>query len=300
MTELPIKGVGCAVATPFNKDLSIDHCALADHCTQLIADGVDLLAVLGTTSEANSLSTHERMEVLEKLLQNGIPATKLLPGTGVNATPETAGLTRHAADLGVAGVVMLPPSYYKSPSEEGIVRSYLDVLDRLGASAPRIILYNIPQMTMVPITDLIIAPLRAEAPDVFVGIKDSSGDEANMRALIDTFPGFSVFPGADPLMWPILKVGGAGCITATSNLVGTALANIYRDPESSNAQAYQDRIVKMRELSQGGYQISMIKALVSIRYGASGWTHVRPPLIGASEQQFQKLSREKDFIHQDV
>jgi 4-hydroxy-tetrahydrodipicolinate synthase len=107
-----VSGVNCAAATPYNADLSIDFGLFAAHCRQLIADGCHGIALLGTTGEANSLSSAERRALLETALAAGIAPNALIPGTGLNAAAETAELTRHALANGVTTVVMLPPCYY--------------------------------------------------------------------------------------------------------------------------------------------------------------------------------------------
>lgn len=299
MNHTKIRGVGCAVATPFNADYSVDISAMVDHCRALLDDGVHYLAVLGTTGEANSLSVAERMDLLERLIAAGLPANLFLPGTGVCSFSETVCLTRHAHDLGVSGVVMLPPFYYKDPSEDALVKYYETVADLLQGDAPNIILYNIPQMSTVAITPALVKRLRARFADLFVGIKDSSGEAANTLSLIRDIPSLAVFPGPDALMWPLLAEGSAGCITATSNLIGKELAALFDDPARGDAQQIQDRIVAMRELSLGGYQIARVKAMIAVRHGYKGWKRTRPPMMPVSETEFAALNDRADFIRSD-
>ncbi len=222
-----LTGVYCAAVTPVQANLLPDLGAMAAHARALIADGCDGVALLGTTGEANSFSLKERQQMLEAAVA-AVGAGRLLPGTGVNALPETVELTRHALSLGVTRVVMLPPCYYKGVSDEGLFRAYAQVIETLGDSRLQVVLYHIPQVSGVPIGHDLIERLVTAFPGTVVGIKDSAGKIDNMAAMIARFPGFAVLAGADPLLLPLLGMGGAGCITATSNLVADSLAMVFR------------------------------------------------------------------------
>ena len=264
---LPITGVYCAATTPVNADLSPNLAAFAAHCHRLLADGCDGVALLGTTGEANSFAMAERKSILEAALAAGIDPARLMPGTGVVALPETIELTRHALSVGVNRVVMLPPSYYKGVSEEGLFRAYAQVIEAIGDNNLQVVLYHIPQVSGVPISHDLIERLVSAFPGTVVGIKDSAGKLDNMQAMIARFPGFSVLAGADPLLLPLMQMGGAGSITATSNLVGAELATVFRganDPaQAAEVAAAQARINAHRDLSNSYVQIPAIKAMVA-------------------------------------
>src|SRR4029453_1380999 len=147
----------------------------------------------------------EGKALLEAAVKAGVAPERLMPGTGVAALTETVELTRHALSLGVATLVMLPPFYYKDVTEDGLFAAYSEVVERVADPRLKVVLYHIPQVSAVPITFPLIERLRARYPEVFVGIKDSAGQLANMEALVERFPGFSVLAGADPLMLPLLR-----------------------------------------------------------------------------------------------
>ena len=283
MSALHPRGVFSAALTPMDADLAPDHAAFVAHAKRLLDQGCDGIAMLGTTGEANSFTVAERQGLLEATVAGGIAPDRLLPGTGVVALPDTVALTRHALSLGVTTVVMLPPFYYKGVSEEGIFAAYSHVVERIGDTRLRIVLYHIPPMSAVPIGFGVIERLRARYPGTFTGIKDSSGDFANMQALVAAFPGLSVLAGADPLMLPLLKAGGAGCITATSNLVAADLAFVFRhhaDPaRAAEVEAAQARIVAARNRASRFPQIASLKLLLADRTGQPGWHRLRPPLL---------------------
>jgi 4-hydroxy-tetrahydrodipicolinate synthase len=287
-----IRGVFCASATPLNADLTPDLGAFAAHARTLIDDGCDGIALLGTTGEANSFALAERRTILEAAA-SAVGPERLMPGTGVNALPETIELTRHALSLGVTRVVMLPPSYYKGVSDEGLFRAYAQVIEAIGDTRLQVLLYHIPQVSGVPISHDLIERLVTAFPGTVVGIKDSAGKLENMQAMIVRFPGFSVLAGADPLLLPLLGMGGAGCITATSNLVADSLATVFRhhaDPDrQAEVAAAQARINAFRDLSNSYTQIPAIKAMVAFRHGAALWTRTRPPLVGLSPQELANL-----------
>jgi 4-hydroxy-tetrahydrodipicolinate synthase len=293
MTDLPISGVFCAAATPVNADLMPDHAAFVAHCWQLLEDGCDGVALLGTTGEANSFSAVERMALLEAAVAAGLPPAQLLPGTGVAAWTETVALTKHALSLGVTQVVMLPPFYYKNLSDDALFAAYATIVERIADPRLRVVLYHIPQFSAVPITFPVIERLRACFPGTFAGIKDSSGDFENMAALVLAFPGLSVLAGADPLMLPLLKKGGAGCITATSNLVGADLAFVFRhhaDPAfAAEVEAAEARIVAARNRVSRFAQIPSVKTLLARRSGNDMWRAVRPPLLTLTEDEAAAL-----------
>lgn len=293
MSTLHPTGVYSAALTPLTEDLSPDLPVFVEHAKRLIAQGCDGIALLGTTGEANSFSTDERRAILEAAVSGGIETRRLLPGTGVVAIPETVALTKHALSLGVNTVVMLPPFYYKAPSEEGVIAAYSEIVERIGSSDLRVILYHIPQMSAVPITATIIEALLKRYPGTFTGIKDSFGDFSNMEMLVDRFPGFAVLAGADPLLLPLMRKGGAGCITATSNLVAADLAFIYRHANDASmaaeVDAAQARVVAKRGQASKFAQMASLKVLLAEETGHQGWSRLRPPLLPLTADEAAQL-----------
>jgi 4-hydroxy-tetrahydrodipicolinate synthase len=289
MTSLHPRGVFSAALTPLTADLSPDHALFVAHARRLLEQGCDGIALLGTTGEANSFTVAERQGLLEATVAAGIAPERLLPGTGVVALPDTVALTKHALSLGVDTVVMLPPFYYKGVTDDGLFAAYAEVVERVADPRLRVVLYHIPPMSAVPITFPVIDRLRRRYPGTFTGIKDSSGDLANMRALVTEFPGLSVLAGADPLMLPLLKDGGAGCITATSNLVAADLAFVFRyhaDPAlAAEVEAAQARIVAARNRVSRFHQIASLKVLMAEQTAEPGWRRMRPPLVALTEAE---------------
>lgn len=293
-------GVFSAAATPFDAEGSVDYARLAAHCRQLIEAGCHGIALLGSTGEANSLSSAERMRALEAVVAGGVAPDRILPGTGVCALPETVALTRHALSLGVETVVMLPPFYYKGVSDEGLADAYARVVEAVADPRLKIVLYHIPPIAQIPLSFALIARLRERFPSVFVGIKDSGGELGHMLELVRSFPGFAVLAGADPFLRPVLQAGGAGCITATSNLVAAELRTVFdhhADPARAAAVAAAEaRIVALRSLSTRYAQIPTVKAMIAHRSGEAGWARLRPPLRALDAEARRIVAAEMDQL----
>jgi 4-hydroxy-tetrahydrodipicolinate synthase len=299
-TELHPTGVFCAALTPVDASLKPDFEHFVSHCRSLVADGCAGVALLGTTGEANSFSTGERKALLEAALAGGLRPQQLLPGTGVTALTETVELTQHALSVGVTTVVMLPPFYYKDVTEDGLFASYAETIERVGDEQLRVVLYHIPQVSALPIPFSLIERLLARYPRTVVGIKDSAGKLENMTAMVERFPGFAVLSGADPLMLPLLRQGGAGAITATTNLVASDLAYVFRhhaDPaRAADVEAAQARVVAMRTLASTYAQMASLKTLLAARTGHAGWRRMRPPLVQLADEQARDLLARYDEL----
>jgi len=295
-----ISGVYCAAATPVRADGTPDLPLFAEHCRLLLEEGCHGIAMLGTTGEANSFGVRQRMALLDAAINGGTPADALLPGTGANAVADAVTLTRHALDVGARGVVLLPPFYYKGISEEGLFRFYAGVVEGVADDRLNVVLYHIPQVSQIPIGHDLIARLMDTFPGVFVGIKDSSGDLENMQAMTERFPDLGVLAGADPLMLPVLQMGGAGAITATSNLRADALRIVidhFADPAQAGAvEAAQARINEWRTLSNRFVQLPTIKAMLARARGDRGWLNLMPPLVELSEAELKDVWDEMERL----
>lgn len=281
-----LKGVFSAALTPLDADLDVDVGALVRHARWLLDHGCDGLAVLGTTGEANSLTVEERLAILDALGQSGIPGRALLPGTGCCAIPDTVRLTRRALAIGAAGVLALPPFYYKNVSDDGVYASFARVIEGVGDERLRLYLYHFPKMSMVPIGHGVIERLLKDFGPVVAGMKDSSGELDNMTSVARAFPGFAVFAGWDHLMLPLLKAGGAGCITAAANIAAPLSAQVYAGWRTGDVTAAQARLEAVRHAISAHQQTAALKAVLARATGDPAWANVRPPLVplGAAER----------------
>ncbi|MBC7433007.1 MAG: dihydrodipicolinate synthase family protein [Rubritepida sp.] len=271
-------GINVAVLTAMHEDLSPNLDAMAGHAHWLLANGANGLGVLGTTGEANSFSGSERRAILEGLVARGIPAAKLMPGTGVSSLTETVELTLHARGLGCRGVLLLPPFYYKGPSDDGLFAYFDQVARRVGGGIA-LYLYHFPQQSAVPFSLALLERLLDAHPGVFKGVKDSSGDYANMKAMIDAFAprGFEVYSGSDEYVQRILADGGAGCITAAGNTNCHWGGIVYARRTGPEADAAQAMLGATRKAATAAPLIPNLREVIARSTGDMGWRNIRPP-----------------------
>lgn len=298
MTTTPkLSGIFSPVLTPFNADLSPNTDAFIRHCKWLIASEAGL-AVFGTNSEANSLSVSEKRNLLDALLEAGVPGARIMPGTGCCALTDSVELTKHATDAGVGGVLMLPPFYYKGVSDDGLFRNYAEIIERVGDNRLRIYLYNIPTVAQVTISLNLIERLLTAYPRTIAGIKDSSGDWNNTEAMLKQFQpeGFDVFAGSEVFLLPTLRGGGVGCITATGNVNPTPMVALYRSWQGAEADAQQAALDITRAAFQKYSMIPAMKAVIAKYSKQDSWKTVRPPLTMLSVEQEKSLFDSLDVI----
>lgn len=286
--HLQLKGVMAPVLTPFRPDLSLDCKLFVRFCRWLERQGVGL-AIFGTNSEANSLSVEERLEALAELIEQGIRASALVPGTGACAIPDSVRLTRAAVAAGCSGVLMLPPFYYKGISEEGLFAAFAEVIERVGDKRLRVLLYHIPQVSGVPLPLSLIERLIRRYPQTVVGMKDSSGDFNNTKSAIERFPGFRVYAGSDSLLFQTLRHGGAGCISATANVNPGAILRLRQNWQGEKAEKLQQELVRIRTIFEDFPMIAALKAATAHFGGSRGFATVRPPLTRLTEPQLGEL-----------
>lgn len=280
-------GVIAPVLTPFGDDGTPDLDRFVEHSEWLLEDGCTALAPFGTTSEGNSIGLDERMELLEELVDAGIDPKKLMPGTGTCSIADAIALTEHAVDLGVGGVLMLPPFYYKNPSEEGLFRYFAEVIEEVGDDSLRVYLYHIPPVAQVGFPLSLIKRLKDEYPETVVGLKDSSGDWSNTKAILDAFPGFEVFPGSEAFMLDGLRNGAAGCISASANVAAKSIRRVFDHWQSPDADKIQAEVSALRKAIQSYPMIPVLKGIVAHYRDDPGWADVRPPLVEMSADEIQ-------------
>jgi 4-hydroxy-tetrahydrodipicolinate synthase len=293
-THMPVqalRGVIVPMLTPFNDDLSIATDLYIEHARRLFDQGCAGIAPFGTTGEALSVGIGERVAAIESLVDAGIDPGRMIPGTGLSNVVDTARLSRACLDLGCAGVMTLPPFYYKAVTEDGLYRYFECLLKNIGEDA-RVYLYHIPPVAIVGIPPALAARLHAAFPDKVVGIKDSSGDWDNTRALFE-IDGMIVYPGSEIPLIDALELGGQGCISATANLNARDIADVIRlrdDGDMDAARTLHQKVIGFREAVEAHGPIPAQKRLLAISTGDSRWANVRPPLSGMPQQEGEALA----------
>jgi 4-hydroxy-tetrahydrodipicolinate synthase len=290
-----IGGVLSPVVTPFTADLTPDPERFVRQCRWLLSQDVGL-AVFGTNSEANSLAVEEKIELLDRLVGAGLDPARMMPGTGCCALPDSVRLTAHAVKLGCAGVLMLPPFYYKGVSDDGLFRSFAEVIERVGEARLRVYLYHIPPVAQVPITLGLVERLLQAYPAQTAGMKDSGGDWANTQAFLDAFArsGFGVFAGSETFLLRNMRAGGAGCISATANVHPGPISHLFATWRAADADAQQARLDEIRGVFAKFPMIPALKAAIAHHAGDPAWATVRPPLVALTAPQATALVGELD------
>jgi 4-hydroxy-tetrahydrodipicolinate synthase len=302
-----IRGVLAPVVTPFKADLSPDCERFIRHCQWLLSQNCGL-AVFGTNSEANSMAAEERSTLLDALVAAGIDPSRMMPGTGCCSITETVELTTHAVKHGCAGVLMLPPFYYKNVSEEGLYRYFSDVVQRVGDTRLKIYLYHIPPVAIVGITPKLVERLLRTYPSAIVGMKDSSGDWNNTKTFLDAFAvragraasSFDVFVGSESFLLANMRNGGVGTISATANVNPATIHKLYSEWNTAgDADQQQLKLNLVREVFSSRKFPSMIAALkqaIAIYGNDPEWIRVRPPLVELTKEQATLLATELKTI----
>ncbi|WP_454825177.1 dihydrodipicolinate synthase family protein [Paraburkholderia xenovorans] len=288
-----LTGVLSPVLTPFDANGAPCSDRFIRLCRSLLDQSVGL-AIFGTNSEANSLSVKEKRALLDALLDAGLPAARMMPGTGACALPDAIELTRHAVVSGCAGVLMLPPFYYKGVSDEGVFRAFARVIDTVADERLRIYLYHIPPVAQVGFSAALIERLLDAFPQTIAGVKDSSGDWSNTAMMLERFQprGFDVFAGSETFLLRTLQAGGAGCITATGNVNAREIARLAREWRTADAALQQRRLDAIRSIFQQFPIIPAMKAAIAWQSGDEAWASVRPPLVELDASQRAKLQTE--------
>jgi 4-hydroxy-tetrahydrodipicolinate synthase len=291
MTSKPIRGVLAPLLTPFNDDSSVATDLYIAHAQWLLEQGCAGLVPFGTTGEALSVGIDERIAAVQALVDGGIDPARMIPGTGVSNVADSARLSRACLDMGCAGVMTLPPFYFKAVSEDGLYHYFVQLIEAIGADA-RVYLYHIPPIAVVGIPPALAARLRTEFPEQVIGIKDSSGDWDNTRALLD-IDGMIVYPGSELPLLDALELGAPGCISATANLNAAAIANVIRAWDRGDvdtARELHEEVKRFRLLMQDYAPIPAQKRLLAVKTGDARWANVRPPLSAMPEKVGEELA----------
>ncbi|MBM3519022.1 MAG: dihydrodipicolinate synthase family protein, partial [Alphaproteobacteria bacterium] len=292
----PLAGVFAAALTPLDDRLEPDHAALIAHCRWLLAHGCDGVAVLGTTGEANSFGVFERLRLIEAVGTAGLPRERLMIGTGCLAIPDTVELTRAAVAAGAGGILMLPPFYYKGVSDDGLFAYYARVIERVADRRLQIYVYHFPKLTGIDLAVGLIVRLHRAYPETIVGMKDSSGEWANMQAVLQALPGFALFSGTEVHLLATLRAGGAGTISATANLTAPLCARVYAAWRGGapEADALQAELTALRQRLQAYPAVASLKeAMVRLSQRAA-WRGLRPPLTNLNAGQVAALFADLD------
>jgi len=271
-----LHGVIAAIATAVDAKGEPDCARSTALARFLLETGCDGLNVLGTTGEATSFSLDQRKRVMSAYATSGLPLDRMMVGTGAAAPADAIALTKHAAELGFVGALVLPPFYYKGVHDDGLV-AYIDAILTATATAAKpipIYLYHFPAQSGLPWHVALIRRLLDTFGERIVGLKDSSGDMAYAREAAGILPRFKVFPSTEAALAEARAGVFAGCISATANLNADLCGRAFR---TGDAAALAEAVT-IRNLFNGKPLVPGIKMLLGHIHGEPQWAQVEPPL----------------------
>lgn len=284
MQKSDFAGVIAAVPTPLDGQGEPDVRRFIEHCGWVLENGCDALNVLGTTGEANSLSTQQR-QIVMKAAADRLDGSNLMVGTGSPAINTTIELTRYAHELGFSAALVLPPFYYKPVSDEGLFSWFSALVSATSDTPISIYLYNFPQLTGIRFSQELAIRLAESFPARICGAKDSSGDLEYASALA-RIPDFEVFPSNEAALSKANSEGYAGCISATVNIEPAYSAQLWRDQQNP---AILKQVTSLRQTISSQPLIPSVKFLVGRRTGDPGWEQLVPPHVPLEDKQKQSL-----------
>lgn len=281
-----IRGLWCATLTAVARDGSIDHARNFAHARWLFAQGVDGIAPFGTTGEGQSFAADERREGLDALLEAGVPATRIVAGTGCTALPETVALTRHAVAAGCRGCLVLPPFFWKGVGDDGLYAWYAELIERVADARLRLMLYHLPQVSLVPLSVALVERLATAFPGVVAGVKDSEGDWEHTSALLARTPHLTIVSGHEPHLPRLVAGGGAGTICGVANVAPGLVRPLLAPTVTPEAER---RIASFLDIAFRQPFLPGFKAMLADRNDDPDWLRVRAPLQALDAAQCEAL-----------
>ena len=292
-TTVPYTGIWPALLTPLDERLNIDIPAFAAHARALIESGCTGVTPFGTTGEGPSFTVAERRAAIDGLIAGGVPAERILVSTSCAALPDAIELTRHAVQVGAQGCLLLPPFFLKGVPDQGVIDAYAQVIEAVADARLRVVLYHIPQVSGVGLSDNVIRKLLARYPQTIVGLKDSGCQREASLAFAQAFmPPLQVWVGNEPDLQTLAARGSRGAVSGVANIAPRLVARLVTDFERPSAAADQQRVLALLKIL-GGYGLTAaFKAIMAIRTGQAGWRRVRAPLVAISDAEFERLTRQ--------
>jgi 4-hydroxy-tetrahydrodipicolinate synthase len=241
------------------------------------------------------------MELAGAFADAGFDPTRAIFGTGACATQDAIDLSKAALDAGFPNVLVLPPFYYKNPSDEGLYRYFAQLIETIGDDRLRVYLYHFPQMSATPIPVDLAVRLKKEFGAVVAGLKDSSGDMSQALAFANATGGvdadFDVYPSSEALLFEGLEGGWAGIISGSTN----AFANYVQQGRIDGPDSDAFALVKAARAVAGKYPLmAAMKQIEAWRTGDDSWTRMAPPLVPLTAEQKSNLRSDLDALKEQA
>jgi 4-hydroxy-tetrahydrodipicolinate synthase len=283
-----IRGSITATITPFTDDGSVDHDSLRALVRWQLDEGSHGVSIGGSTGEPSSQTVAERIAAMATVAAEVDGAVPFLAGTGTAKLDETLELTAAARDLGADLALVITP-YYARPTQEALYQWYATIC-REFPDLP-IVSYNVPVRTAVDIAPETVARLRRDLPN-FVGIKETTKDfEHFSRVLQLCGRDFLVWSGIELLCLPLLALGGAGFISALTNVAPGPTArmfDLWAKGEQSAALDLHYALHPLVDLLFVETNPTTAKHVLA-QWGRIASAHVRPPLIAATPTAVRRI-----------
>jgi len=280
------KGVFVAIVTPF-KNGKIDEEALRGLIDFQITGGVDGIVPCGTTGESATLNHEEHDQVIRIVVDACKGKASVLAGTGSNSTQEAIQLSRNAKNAGADGLLQITP-YYNKPNQEGLYHHFSSIADAVDLP---IVLYNVPSRTsvnMVPETVVRLAKIEK-----IVGIKEASGSLQAISKIIDNCgKDFTVLSGDDPLLWPILAIGGKGVISVTANILPAKVAALCKAAAIGDIAGARSLHYELMDINDSLFiDTNPIPVKAALHLMGKIENELRGPLIKLSKDTLERLKK---------
>ena len=280
------KGIYAASLSIFNQDLSLDIDSTINHSENLIQAGCHGCVLLGSTGQAQLISSREKKKLIEKLHNNKFKDHFMI-GTGNNALNENIEIMKHSIDNGINRFLLMPPAYYKY-DDEGAYSFFANVVQKVPES--KIILYNFEKLSGYKFNVQIVEKLAKDFPQQIVGVKDST---YNLYEVLK-IPNFLIFPGSETKLLKGLELGNSGIISAICNVTASLARRVYDDFNNKKTQTFNEKLCTIRKVFDNYNLISGLHSFMSSENEI--YKRVLPPLSLLSEvQQKEMMSKLKEL-----
>jgi 4-hydroxy-tetrahydrodipicolinate synthase len=272
-------GVWSAVLTPVDAQWRPDASKAVEYYDWLLHEGIDGLNVLGTTGEAPSFGTGQRVAFMEALARGGLPAHRIMTGTGTTSLEDTVALTQTAIDCGFAAALVMPPFFFRDADDDGVVGFFGALIARLSNPRGRILLYNFPAASGIAFHAGLVDRLLWEFPETFAGMKDSSNDAQLQREVLERHPGFAVFPSSEEFLVSARAYGACGCISGSVALWPQLAQRVWKTGDGVQ------KLTDFRRSVAGPRMLACVRYLTAKARGDDSWERPMPPLTALSAQE---------------
>jgi len=291
--SLAYRGVWPAMVTPLTASLDVDIPKFAQHARNLIERGCMGVTPFGTTGEGPSFTVAERRDAIEGLVAHGVPPERIIVSASCAALPDALALTRHAVQVGAYGVLLMPPFFLKNVPDQGVIDAYRWLIDQVDDDRLRLVLYHIPQVSGVAVSQTVIETLRDLYPQTIIGVKDSSCQrEDSLRYGRAFMPAMQVWVGNEPDLAAMGKLGSLGAISGFANIMPRLIGRLAVAQGDDDASAQHDiqRVHDFAAIVQHYSLTPAFKGILAHLTQDDGWRRVRAPLLALDDAQMQRIA----------